>query len=151
MQLTCPRCQHQFSAQEACEDEAGRVLMTALASVDAELGRSLIAYLGLFRPRTQRLRWGRARALAQDVLRLIDAYDARRVTDALIETVDALHGKRWSGAGQTWKPLKNHNYLMRVLEGMAPQTSSLAESAPAASAKTKTGQAMSELEAWRRG
>lgn len=125
MQLTCPRCAERFSLESAVEDESGRALMALLGRVGA-LSRELVVYLGLFRPRTQALRWSRALALAEEVEALAAQHGEAVIAQALRETVEAMRPKM----GEGWKPLKNHNYLLRVLESVAARGQALAEVAP---------------------
>jgi len=147
MQLTCPRCSERFSLESAVEDESGRALM-ALLGRRGGLARELVAYLGLFRPRAQALRWSRALALAEDVEQLAAGHGEAVVARALRETVDALRPKMGPG----WKPLTNHNYLKRVLESVIarPNTALTAvqqdgNTAAPASPKSKTAQALDLL------
>lgn len=114
MQLTCPRCAERFSLESAVEDESGRALMALLGRVGV-LSRELVVYLGLFRPRTQALRWSRALALAEEVEALAAQHGEAVTREAIRETVEAMRPKM----GEGWKPLGNHNYLKRVLESVA--------------------------------
>lgn len=108
----CPVCHSHISLEAIVQDDAGRELLALLAALDADLARPLVAYLGLFRPEKQDLRNLRALQLAREVLAL--ASPGPRLALALAETVESLRAK----AGP---PLKNHNYLRRVLEGTPEQ------------------------------
>lgn len=125
MQLSCPRCSERFSMEDAVEDESGRRFMAVLGRC-GELSRELVTYLGLFRPRTQSLRWSRALALAEEVEALSQQHGQAVIAQAIRETVEAMRPKM--GAG--WKPLKNHNYLARVLESVAGRAGALAVAGP---------------------
>ena len=110
------------------------------------LPRELVAYLGLFRPRTQALRWSRALALAEEVEQMAAEHGELVVAQALRETVDAMRPRMGPG----WKPLSNHNYLKRVLETVASrnETASMpAQTAIQAPVKprSKTAQALDML------
>ena len=109
----CPVCHSQISLEAVCQDEAGRELLGVLANLPGEASRALVQYLGLFRPEKRDLSNDRALRLAREVLAL--APDCLRLSAAMSETVEAIRAK--SGA----VPMKNHNYLRRVLEGM-PET-----------------------------
>ena len=109
----CPVCHSQISLEAVCQDEAGRELLGILANLPGEASRALVQYLGLFRPEKRDLSNDRALRLAREVLAL--APDCLRLSAAMSETVEAIRAK--SGA----VPMKNHNYLRRVLEGM-PET-----------------------------
>lgn len=109
----CPVCHSQISLEAVCQDEAGRELLGILANLPGEASRALVQYLGLFRPEKRDLSNDRALRLAREVLAL--CADSLRLSAAMSETVEAIRAK--SGA----VPMKNHNYLRRVLEGM-PET-----------------------------
>ena len=106
----CPVCHSQISLEAVCQDEAGRELLGILANLPGEASRALVQYLGLFRPEKRDLSNDRALRLAREVLAL--CADSLRLSAAMAETVEAIRAK--SGA----VPMKNHNYLRRVLEGM---------------------------------
>ena len=106
----CPVCHSQISLEAVCQDEAGRELLGILANLPGEASRALVQYLGLFRPEKRDLSNDRALRLAREALAL--APDCLRLSAAMSETVEAIRAK--SGA----VPMKNHNYLRRVLEGM---------------------------------
>ena len=106
----CPVCHSQISLEAVCQDEAGRELLGILANLPGEASRALVQYLGLFRPEKRDLSNDRALRLAREVLAL--CADSLRLSAAMSETVEAIRAK--SGA----VPMKNHNYLRRVLEGM---------------------------------
>ena len=106
----CPVCHSQISLEAVCQDEAGRELLGLLANLPGETSRALVRYLGLFRPEKRDLSNDRALRLAREVLAL--CADSLRLSAAMSETVEAIRAK--SGA----VPMKNHNYLRRVLEGM---------------------------------
>lgn len=108
----CPVCHSHISLEAIVQDDAGRELLALLAALDADLARPLVSYLGLFRPPKQDLRNLRALQLAREVQALADP--GPRLATALTETVESLRAK----AGP---PLKNHNYLRRVLEGTPEQ------------------------------
>ena len=109
----CPVCHSQISLEAVCQDEAGRELLGLLANLPGEASRALVQYLGLFRPEKRDLSNDRALRLAREALAL--CADSLRLSAAMSETVEAIRAK--SGA----VPMKNHNYLRRVLEGM-PET-----------------------------
>lgn len=109
----CPVCHSQISLEAVCQDEAGRELLGILANLPGEASRAMVQYLGLFRPEKRDLSNDRALRLAREALAL--CADSLRLSAAMSETVEAIRAK--SGA----VPMKNHNYLRRVLEGM-PET-----------------------------
>lgn len=106
----CPVCHSHIALEAVVQDESARELLGLLAGMSVELGRALVAYLGLFRSAKRDLANDRALRLAREVRALTT--DEARLATALAETVEALRGKGGP-------PLKNHNYLKRVLESVA--------------------------------
>lgn len=147
MHITCPRCAERFDLLSAVEDESGRAMM-ALVMRRPAVVRELLNYIGLFRPRTQALRWSRAIALATDIEGLIADHGEAVVGQALREVVEAMR-PRLSAPG--WRPLGSHNYLRRVLESVAGRGADTALIAPVSADKTdfkptsKTARAMMAL------
>lgn len=114
MRLRCPVCHAEAALEAWAEDDAAREMMALLAGLDAQLGRALAAYLGLFRSRSRALSWERAVRLAREVLAL--GVDEAVLAQALSDTVEAMRQKREAG---DIRPLENHNYLKRVAETVA--------------------------------
>jgi hypothetical protein len=110
VQLICPCCHTRFPLDAANQDEAARDLLALRGQLPPRVWGPFIAYLGLFRSETRALAWDRALRLAREVMEL--KADPERLETALAETVEAL---RLKGG----PPLKNHNYLKRVLETAA--------------------------------
>ena len=146
MKLTCPCCHTIFHLEAALEEAAGREFAAFLAGL-GELARPLVAYLGLFRPASRALAYERMLRLAREALELTP--DAGRLAAALSETVEALRQKRDEG---DVRPLKNHNYLKRVLEsgkGTGPVTASEGLSL-SSRARSRRAQGITALEEWTR-
>ena len=110
MNLHCPCCHAQFSIENIAQDEAARELL----ALRPTMLPSLLPYLTLFRTEKRSLPFDRALKLSKEVMTLPVANPAQMET-ALAETVEAMRRNREAGAG---KPLKNHNYLKRVLESI---------------------------------
>ena len=153
MQLTCPNCRCKYPAEAAVDGDAGSEFMALLATMQPQLASPLLRYLGFFRPATQQLAWSRALRLTQEVVQLCMMVEP--LEQALIETNRALDEKRLQPG---WKPLANHNYLKRVLEGaearfVAPVADASARDArsPAPAPRSKGGQALVTLEGMKRG
>lgn len=146
MMLTCPCCHANVSLELMAQDDAARELLALRGQMPAALWPHLIAYLGLFRSKSRALAWSRALRLAHEVL-AIDS-DHARLGAALAETVEAMRQKREAG---DVRPLKNHNYLKRVLE-----TVTMTETLPANGASLAAGhppagkraQAIAALQQW---
>jgi hypothetical protein len=118
MQLICPCCHARYPLDAANQDEAARELLALRGTLPPRCWNPLIGYLGLFRSETRALAWDRALKLAREVMAL--NADPDRLENALAETVEALRLK--GGA-----PLKNHNYLKRVLENIQGAAAPLAQ------------------------
>lgn len=114
MQLTCPCCHAHVPLAAALQDEAGRELVGMLAAMQPGLALPLVHYLGFFRPARQQLGWGRSLRLAHEVV-LLCPTPVDTLIAGLVEAARALDEKRQQPG---WKPLGNHNYLRRVLEGL---------------------------------
>ena len=125
------------------QDEAGRELMGLIAKLDTQTGAALVSYLGLFRSASRDLANERALKLARETLDITP--DTARLAIALSETVEAMRGK------QPRQPLKNHNYLTKVLESVQARPVVACVEQGAAAPKSKTGQALMTLEALKRG
>lgn len=136
----CPVCHAHLALDAIAQDEAARELLALLASLDADLARALVSYLGLWRPAKQDLAWSRALRLARETLAL-DA-DTTRLARALGDAVDALSAK----GGQL--PLRSHGYLKRVIEGVQAQAAH-ADAVPQRGAQrgatSRTAEAMRRL------
>lgn len=113
----CPTCHAHLQLEAIVQDDAGRELLALLAGLDADLGRALVVYIGLFRTSARDLANDRALRLAREVLALDAA--GQRLADALASTVESIRGK--GGAS-----LKNHNYLARVIESTPARCTVLA-------------------------
>lgn len=144
MILHCPLCHGQFSIEALIQDQAGRDLLVLIAKA-GHLGPPLLAYLTLFRSQKRALAFDRALRLAREVLDIPAAPE--QLAAAMAETVEALRGRGG-------KPLKNHNYLKRVLESQPPAAVQAATPAAvpapeAAPAISKTARAIGRLEGWK--
>lgn len=106
----CPLCHGAFSIEALVQDQAGRDLLCLVAKA-GPLAPALLSYLSLFRSEKRALAYARALRLAQEAIELSDNH--AHLAAAMAETVEALRQKREQGQA---KPLKNHNYLKRVLE-----------------------------------
>nr|WP_067289818.1 hypothetical protein [Marinobacterium profundum] len=112
MQLSrCPVCHSRINLQALVQDEAGRELLALLVKLDTQAGSALVGYLSLFRAQTRDLANDRALRIALDAL---DLAPTAALVPALAHTVETMRSKQQQGQ---FKPLANHNYLKRVLEG----------------------------------
>lgn len=125
MQLNCPHCGQRIAAIDAVNDDCARRLMGALSTQPlAEIAGQLLAYLQLFRPRKQALRWSRALSIAQEI--------GCQVGDSTIERggrkrkASAWHWQQGieevlatRDAGKLDLPLKSNGYLFEVVYRLA--------------------------------
>ncbi|MCF6265248.1 MAG: hypothetical protein L3J57_01730 [Desulfuromusa sp.] len=112
MKLRCPVCHSSNSLDAYAADEAGRELLGVLAAT-GPLFRPFVQYLGLFRSAQRDLSHARALKLAKEVLAI--PADPQALATAMQETVESIRAKQQTGET---RPLKNHNYLKRVLESV---------------------------------
>jgi len=156
MILHCPCCHAQFSVETIIQDEAARELL----GLKGTLPPATFSYLALFRSEKRALSWERALRLAKEIIDngqwTMDncqpsTVNYQLLNEAMMETIEALRGK--GGA-----PLKNHNYLKKVLlnRGNVESLNRLNNSTPqqfnsSTASSSKTDAAMTSLEAWSRG
>jgi hypothetical protein len=103
MVIHCPCCHARFSLETIAQDEAARELLALRPSP------AMLAYLGLFRTPARALPFDKALKLAKTALEL---GNPQHLELAMQETVNALRGNGGD-------PLKNHNYLKKVLKSVA--------------------------------
>lgn len=144
MKLRCPVCHTSNSLEAYASDEAGRELLGLLASTGT-LMRPMVHYLGLFRPSERDLSHARALKLMRELLDI--SADQQQLATALTETVESIRQKQQAGEV---RPLKNHNYLKRVLEsvGVNPCVHPLEPAEQSQQPRGKRKQAMIALQKW---
>lgn len=144
MNLHCPICHAQFSVEALTQDEAARELL----AMRAAMLPSLLPYLTLFRSPKRALAFDRALKLAKEVMAMDDP---ARLEIALAETVESMRQKREGGQA---RPLKNHNYLKRVLENVGTRDKGLgarditSPQPPTSSPLSKRASALVSLSEW---
>lgn len=147
MNLSCPACHSRFSLDIILQDEAARDLLALRGSLPPRIWNPLIAYLGLFRSETRALAWDKALKLAREIQALgMESGQWEQLETALAETVESL---RLRGG----KPLKNHNYLKRVLENSPGVIRMAVETVPGTESgrpvpTSKAAQAIKRLDEW---
>lgn len=132
MRATCPDCGTQGHIAAFLVEDEGKRLAAVLAGMAPDLGRSSIAYLGLFKPAKTALRLARAVKLLQDL-------------DAMVATGSVCRderGLRRPATAATWAagieqmlaqratltlPLENHNYLRTVVFALADKADAAQE------------------------
>lgn len=140
MQLTCFACNATGSIEAFTKDDAAGELINLAGGLQPSLWRVLLAYIGLFRT-SRKLPFDKALKLAKEVLALNQ--DMNRLEIALGETVESLRNK--AGA-----PLKNHNYLKRVLENTTGRICAPATEGNRAATSKRT-KAIDALAEWGKG
>ncbi len=148
MMLHCPCCHAQFSIEAVIQDEEARRLI----GMKGEFPPALFAYLSLFRSEKRALAWDRMTRLTVEVLAIGEqGAGSGALNEAMAETVEALRGK--GGA-----PLKNHNYLKKVLlnRGNVESLNRLNSSTPqqfnsSTASSSKTDAAINSLDGWHCG
>jgi hypothetical protein len=152
MQLNCPCCHARFPLESALQDDAAREVNGLLVTLQPQLMRPLISYIGLFRAAGRQLAWERALRLMQETVNLAPCH-VPALEAALIDTVAAMDEKR---AMPGWKPLATHNYLKRVLESTTARMDATVALNPGqmqpvtTAPRSKTGQAVVALEGMKR-
>lgn len=112
MNLKCPVCHAKFSIEQLTQDEAAREMLR----MRPLMLPSMMPYLTLFRTGKRDLAFDKALQLTRDAYDLCP--DLHRLETALSETVRAIRNKRDEG---TFKALKDHKYLLKVLENTRPE------------------------------
>jgi hypothetical protein len=154
MQLSCPCCHAKFPLEASLQDDAARDLNGLLVTMQPQLVRPLVTYIGLFRSAGRQLAWDRAVRLMQEAVNLAP-FNPAALEAALVETTAVMDEKR---AQAGWKPLSNHNYLKRVLETTTARFEVTANAIQShveggvnkAVPKSKSGQAVVALEGMKR-
>lgn len=120
MKLTCPHCNQALSLETLSEDASARQLFALLPQFGPASGL-VVAYLALFRPRVQALRWSRALALTNSLRDLRDEHQLsdRQLAWCIDRALASLHDKRQQ-AGDSWKPLTSHGYLKKIMQSAPP-------------------------------
>lgn len=116
MNLICPHCNSRLELSALAEDADARKLFGLLKDC-GPAASAIVAYLGLFKPPKQALRWSRALKLAEELLAMLSQLEATldELATACLRTVAALDERR---KGSDWQPLSSHRYLARVLDAV---------------------------------
>ncbi len=139
----CPLCHGAFSIEALVQDQAGRDLLCLVVKA-GPLAPALLSYLSLFRSEKRALAYDRALKLAEEAMEL--SVNQAHLAAAMAETAEALRQKREQGQA---KPLKNHNYLKRVLESTsAPAVSSAPSLSRKEGGASKRASALASLAEW---
>lgn len=146
MKIKCPSCYAEHDWVAILNSEAEGELLALMSDLERAVSYPLHVYLSLFRSPTRALSPIRSLKLAQEVLSLESNHS--RLSAGLFKTVEILREKQCSG---NWKPMANHNYLKRVLEGLPGAAPAVHSPNHPSKPQTKTGEAMMALERLRHG
>lgn len=133
MRATCPDCGADGHLSAFFAEADGKRFAAQLADLEPALGRAVIGYLGLFKPAKTALRMPKAIKLVDELRRLALAGDVcaderggvRRATTQGMwaEGIEQMLAQR----GTLTLPLANHNYLRKVVFGLADSADAAAE------------------------
>lgn len=131
MKIVCPNCGVSGSAELFLQDTAAREAVAWALAMPAPLAKLLLGYIGLFRPtRSNSLSWDRVAKLLGELKPMFDAGSVRK------------KGRDWPVTTEIWqqalsdmldrrdhlvRPLKNHNYLLEIVVGLADKAEGQAE------------------------
>lgn len=132
MNLACPGCGAEMTLDVLIGHEGAREAVLAALQLPAPLGKLLVQYLAMFRPRKRQLSWARVSALLEELRVPIAAAEISR------------NGRTWPAPLEYWRaalehmvllrdqgklqlPLKTHGYLLEVIVGMSDKAERKAE------------------------
>ena len=129
MQLTCPACGAKHSLEAAINDKAARQVMVLFGRLPPSVAAVMPEYLALFRPAKTGLRWSRVVTVLDELVPMIEQgfkVAGARCRPAADHWRQAIHDV---AQRDLVRPLANHNYLRRVVAGLAEQGAASAETA----------------------
>jgi len=130
LKTICPACGALSSLDALLGHEGARAAVMVALAMPAPVGRLLVQYLGLFRPRARQLSFDRVANLLDELLPMIAAAKIAR------------NGRIWSAPQDYWTralqemldkrdqltlPLKSHGYLLAIIEGYSNKAEAQAE------------------------
>lgn len=142
MKTKCPSCGATASLDVLLSNDGAREAITAALQLPAPLGKLLIQYLGLFRPKERDLSFDRVAKLLGELLPMIN--------DGHIER----GGRAWPAPLPAWKealeqmlvtrdklqlPMKSHGYLLEIIAGMGSRVEAAAEERREQERQRRTG------------
>jgi len=110
--ITCPNCALRFPLAAGANDADARRFAAMLGELPPVVGRPLIDYLGLFKPRKSGLRWSRM-LIAGEVRR--DGRVLPASADIWADGLRQMADKR----DRLTLPLKSNGYLRELVYGLA--------------------------------
>ncbi|ABE50983.1 hypothetical protein [Methylobacillus flagellatus] len=122
MRLSCPACGATISLDAAIGHEGAREAIQIALRLPASLGKTLLLYIGLFRPAQRNLSMDRVANLLNELLPMIEAAKIERngkqlaaPLDYWAQALNEMINKRES----LTLPLKSHGYLLTIIAGYA--------------------------------
>lgn len=124
MKITCPACHAQFSLEAAVNLMGSRQALAAALQTPARVGKVMIQYLALFRPKSRALSLDRVGKLISELLPQIEAGHVirnglTRPAPAEVWREGMEHVLSLRDADRLTLPLKSHGYLLEVVAGLA--------------------------------
>jgi hypothetical protein len=119
MLIKCPACGASASLDALIDDEpAAQALMLALKL--SPVGRSLVKYLGLFRPAKRQLSWSKVVTLLGELTPMIESQRISRngvIYEAPMAVWEVAIDKvlMMRDSGKLATPLKSHGYLLEII------------------------------------
>lgn len=129
MRLTCPSCGATTSLEAAVNDKAARQVAALFGRLPPQVAAVVPEYLALFRPAKTGLRWSRVASILDELVPMVEdgfKEGGRRCKPSAAHWRDAIH--QVANRDLT-RPLANHNYLKRVVAGLAESHAAEAETA----------------------
>ncbi|HYE35481.1 hypothetical protein [Methylocaldum sp.] len=132
MKLTCPSCGALMSLDIVVAHDGAREAVQIALQLPAPLGKLLIQYIALFRPKTRQLSLDRLATLLGELLPQIKDAQINRdgriwpapqeVWAAALEEIQNRHAKKPLSL-----PLKSHGYLLEIIVGIGEKAVAKAE------------------------
>ncbi len=141
MKVTCPCCRADFPIEAGFAEADGKRLAALMAEFEPVLGRATLSYLRLFKPAKTALQMAKAVRIVQELDALVrvgtvctdERSGIRRPATPAVWAAgidQMLHNR-----GSLTLPLDGHNYLRKVVFGLADAADAKAEQAREADAR----------------
>lgn len=130
MKLSCPACGATASLDVLLGHEGARDAVMAALALPAPLGKLLVQYIGLFRPAQRQLSFDRVASLINELLPMIAAARIERngrSHSAPLEYWQMAMAEMLAKRDKLTLPLKNHGYLLTIIEGYSSKAEAKAE------------------------
>ncbi len=130
MKLTCPSCGACGAIEFFLMDAAARETVRAALGLPAPLGRQVMTYIGLFRPRQRALTWDRVEKLLAELLEPIQAAQVMR--NGILRPAPVAYWKEaldqvLMNRAKLNLPLKSHGYLFEIVANLSGKAAEVQE------------------------